>query len=213
MGNSRNLRLEAQVVELYAKCSAQVVAEKLDISQTGVLRILRRHGVRSRTLSQAQRLGKGDKVANFWKYVEKLESGCWQWTGGKDHLGYGSFKGFARYPGKAYRFSYELHKGPIPKGLTIDHLCRNPSCVNPDHLEAVTNRVNQLRGFSPAAMNARKTHCKYGHPLSGDNLVLVSGKYDRPARQCRTCLRAHSRKAYRRRREELPIERRQAPRD
>lgn len=80
--------------------------------------------------------------------------------------------------------SHELHKGPIPEGLVIDHLCRNRGCVNPDHLEAVTQRENILRGEGLAAANARKTHCPKGHPYSGENLYVVpsSGR-----RQCRIC--------------------------
>lgn len=83
---------------------------------------------------------------------------------------------------RAHRFSYQLYKGNIPKNLVIDHLCKNPSCVNPDHLEAVTNRENILRGISPAAINSKKTHCPKGHKLSGDNVYIY-----RNSRWCKKC--------------------------
>jgi HNH endonuclease len=107
--------------------------------------------------------------------------GCWLWTGTTSHGGYGSFRMDGRQQG-AHRVAYVLFRGPIPDGLTIDHLCRVPGCVNPDHLEAVTMRENTLRGVSKVAQQARKTHCLRGHPLSGDNLWVRGGK-----RFCRTC--------------------------
>ncbi len=83
----------------------------------------------------------------------------------------------------AHRRVYELLRGPIPEGLTLDHLCRERSCVNPDHLEPVTFRENIRRGQSPPGINSRMTHCKNGHPLSGDNIrIETSG-----GRRCRTC--------------------------
>jgi hypothetical protein len=82
-----------------------------------------------------------DRDANFWAKVDKTET-CWLWTGAMLN-GYGKF-----WAGKtvfAHRWSYERFIGPIPKGLHLDHLCRVPACVRPDHLEAVTNRENVLR--------------------------------------------------------------------
>jgi hypothetical protein len=108
---------------------------------------------------------------------------------GATRLGYGRVLVSGKMR-SAHRVAYELAIGPIPDGLTIDHLCRNPGCVNPIHLEPVTIRVNILRGSMPAADNARKTHCKNGHPFEGDNLsVLSAGR----RRRCRTCYNAHSR--------------------
>lgn len=106
------------------------------------------------------------------------------WKGTTLKGGYGQIK----VNGKrlmAHRFFYELLKEPIPEGLTLDHLCRVTACVNPAHLEPVTGRENSLRGTNPCALNARKTQCKNGHPLSGVNL------YIKPigSRICRTCSR------------------------
>lgn len=79
-------------------------------------------------------------------------NGCWIYTERKDTLGYGVFY-FKHVGYKAHRISYELVKGPIPKGLVIDHLCRIRSCINPDHLEAVTQAENVRRTWLPP-------HCK-----------------------------------------------------
>jgi hypothetical protein len=83
----------------------------------------------------------------------------------------------------AHRIAWSRVHGPIPPGLVVDHLCRNKLCVNVDHLDLVTEQTNILRGRSQSAINARKTKCKRGHPLDGDNLRINS----KGARQCRTC--------------------------
>lgn len=109
-------------------------------------------------------------------------SECWVWVGGRSTAGYGGFDG-GDLGYSAHRWSYMHFVGPIPEGLELDHLCRNPACVNPRHLEPVTGRENKLRGTSPAAVNAKKTHCPKGHPYSGSNLrISRSGK-----RRCRRC--------------------------
>jgi len=121
----------------------------------------------------------------FWSKVHKSEA-CWLWTAGTSHDGYGRFsvKGRNVY---AHRWSYQVLVGPIPGGLEIDHLCRVHACVNPDHLEVVTRRENQLRGAGLAALCAQRTHCPKGHEYSGANTYRHKG-----SRYCRECNRANA---------------------
>jgi hypothetical protein len=91
----------------------------------------------------------------FWEQVKKLRTRCWEWQGRKSPDGYGTFSVEGRAI-PAHRYAYESRVGQIPHGLVIDHLCRNPSCVKPQHLEPVTPRENWLRGVSPSAREARR---------------------------------------------------------
>jgi hypothetical protein len=110
---------------------------------------------------------------------------CWLWTGYRYPTGYGKFS-VGLEQGYAHIWSFRLHIGPVPDGKELDHLCRNPSCVNPNHLEPVTHRENVLRGEGPAAANARKTHCIHGHPFDeGNTYRLPSGAVGRDCRICR----------------------------
>lgn len=118
------------------------------------------------------------------------DNGCWQWQGGFG----GGAKAYPRFywngnTGYAHRFSCEYFNGPIPKGYTVDHLCRNTYCVNPSHLEAVTMKENGLRGNTFQGINARKTHCPHGHPYIEENILNTK----RQSRQCKTCARERSR--------------------
>jgi len=134
----------------------------------------------------------------FWKYViPEPNSGCWLWVGAYHQSGYGKIGTGGRstaghYLGVgAHRLSYEIHKGPIPDGMVIDHLCRVTCCVNPDHLEAVTHKENLARGvflnrkYGADTPNGAKTHCKRGHPLSGENLYVNRLTGSRSCNQCR----------------------------
>lgn len=140
--------------------------------------------------------------AQFFGRVDKGEGhGCWEWTGPHIKGGYGQFRvpnGKGKQRGHlAHRWSYEHHIGPIPEGLTLDHLCVNPPCVNPAHLEPVTQRENNLRGDGVAGRNARKTHCPAGH------LYDEANTYIRPTdggRDCKTCINRRSRERNQRRR-------------
>lgn len=132
----------------------------------------------------------------FLKHTHITETGCWVWCGILDHAGYGVFtRGKIR---RAHRYSYTHYIGEMGAGLDLDHLCRNPSCVNPMHLEPVTHRENMLRGRTFAAANAAKTHCLKGHLLSGENLYSYKG-----SRRCRVCRAEHAKANERRHRKVL----------
>jgi hypothetical protein len=126
------------------------------------------------------------------RFMSKIEIGagqsCWEWlacTSG----GYGSFNiGYRHH--LAHRVAYELFRGPIPPGMTIDHLCRNRACANPEHFEVVTRGENARRGVSA---NAAKTHCKHGHALTPEN---VYRQPTRNGRYCRTCRTIRRREVY-----------------
>jgi len=120
----------------------------------------------------------------------EAEGECWIWTGAKTRLGYGQIR-IERRTEYVHRTLYELAHGQIPPGLVLDHLCRNPSCARPSHLEPVSQKENVVRGES-GAWQRRKTHCPHGHPYSPENT------YSRPSRPneraCRTCRRESKRK-------------------
>ena len=122
---------------------------------------------------------------------------CWIWTAAVNAKGYGVM-GVKKGSTLAHVISYNLHVGHVPSGMQIDHLCRVRNCVNPNHLEVVTPRVNVNRGFGPTAIHARKTHCPKGHPYSGENLYLYIGGIHKGNRQCRICGRDRQR-AYQKR--------------
>ena len=126
----------------------------------------------------------------FWSYADK-GGDCWMWTGGLDASGYGQFTVVRGEHVRAHRHAYALVVGPIPEGKVLDHLCRTRACVNPAHMEPVTNRENVLRGDGITALNARKTHCPAGHEYTEGNTYLTAGG----KRQCRQCNQARTRKA------------------
>lgn len=108
-------------------------------------------------------------------------NGCMLWLGVKDYKGYGKIIKDKKLR-MAHRLAYEVEIGEIPKGMVIDHLCRVHACCNTQHMEVVTNHENILRGFNPAAINARKTLCSRGHELAITATLDSRGK-----RICREC--------------------------
>lgn len=102
--------------------------------------------------------------------------GCWLWTRSLSRDGYG-WASHEDRTHQAHRLVYRLVRGAPPEGLVLDHLCRVRKCVNPDHLEPVTNRENLRRGDTPTGMET----CRKGHPLSPM----------RGQRRCMICLAAY----------------------
>ena len=134
-----------------------------------------------------------DIRARFERFVARQPAGCWLWTGHLNRDGYGRFSVGGRKQ-QCHRVAYELFVGPIPDGMQIDHVrargCISKACVNPAHLEAVTQVENPARGDGAPAQNARRTQCRKGHELSGDNLKIGTDGH----RRCRICLREKHRR-------------------
>lgn len=123
------------------------------------------------------------------RFIPEPNSGCWLWVGGTDgryRYGKQSVMGEDRL---AHRVAYEAMVGPIPSGLTIDHVCRTTLCVNTDHMRIVSMRENIMAGRSPWAINGARTHCKNGHAFSPENTRII-----RHGRSCRECQRAYDRR-------------------
>lgn len=130
------------------------------------------------------------RVSAFWSKVDRNGpvpdyaphlGPCWLWTGARNSTGYALVGDGQGHVVCSHRVSYEMHVGPIPDGLEVDHLCRVKNCVNPHHLEAVTPLVNTRRGSQYAS---RET-CEYGHLFSPENTYTRADG----ARRCRACKR------------------------
>ncbi len=127
------------------------------------------------------------QLKRFWSKVDRRGADeCWPWLANKTAAGYGHVR-IDKRGYMAHRVVYELEVEFIPEGYVIDHLCENPSCVNPAHLEAVSNATNAERH------HGQRTLCKYGHPL--DAWMRNGGRI---RRYCRTCENARQRRRYRR---------------
>lgn len=125
-------------------------------------------------------------IERTMRCIQKTED-CWLWLGkpastGYGQIGYGARK--TRIVRNPHRVIYELLVGDIPEGLQLDHLCRNRLCVNPNHLEPVTQKENLLRGDTIPAKNKAKTHCIRGHEFTEENTY----RYGSNQRRCKTCV-------------------------
>lgn len=132
-----------------------------------------------------------DPTPRFMQKAQMNERGCWIWTAHKDRNGYGQF-GVSRRLVYAHRWAYERFRSPIPDGMQLDHLCRTPSCVNPWHLEAVTPRINVLRGEGRPAKLAAATACINGHAFTPENTYRRRDRNN--GRHCRQCKKNQDRK-------------------
>lgn len=115
-----------------------------------------------------------------------LDTPCHVWTGGRTY-GYGRVCVRLSTEKRSYsthRLVYEAVVGRISPGLQLDHLCRIRACVNAQHLEPVTPRINTLRGEAPSAAFASRVECERGHHLGGDNVQLGGNRGGRPCRKC-----------------------------
>ena len=122
---------------------------------------------------------------HFWLQVDRT-SECWIWNGRRIRRGYGNIR-YRTRPTCTHRLVYQTLVGEIPEGFVLDHLCRNPPCCNPAHLEPVTDYENIMRGVGLGALNARKTTCAKGHELTPRKGTTW--------RACLVCNRARNRKA------------------
>ncbi len=137
-----------------------------------------------RSCKARDRIPAGDR---FWSKVDKSPNGCWLWVGSLSSAGYGTFNLGRRGDGYAlaHRYSYESVRGNVPDGLVLDHLCRNRACVNPDHMEPVTNRENILRGQAPSALVHHSGRCARGHERTEENTYWHKSGTGWNCRQCR----------------------------
>lgn len=123
----------------------------------------------------------------FFKWVILIPfHECWEWVG-SSYNGYGKFNTGKKKIKWAHRISYEIFKGKVPKNLHIDHVCKNRSCVNPNHLEAVTQKINNIRAWTIH----RKRYCPSGHEFTKENT-----DFSQKWRRCKECHRIDSKKRY-----------------
>lgn len=133
-------------------------------------------------------MARREKIELFLEKISISKSGCWLWTGCLSK-GYGLFRHEKSVQSTAHRFSYKYFKGTIPKNLQIDHLCKVRSCVNPEHLEAVTAKENLDRARHWSTLNREKDACPKGHKYTSENTYITSTG----GRSCKRCNRERMR--------------------
>lgn len=133
-------------------------------------------------------------TSRFWAKVEKNGAvstarpglgPCWVWVAGRTAQGYGLFHPSKTQSVLAHRWAYQQAGNEIPEGMVLDHLCRNRRCVNPLHLEPVTDQENLRRGAGYGLRNGMRRSCVNGHSYTPEN------SYYSPAGElrCRQCAR------------------------
>lgn len=148
-------------------------------------------------------------MANLSMHVVDPETGCWEWTGAIMSRGYGSVAVGGGKTDLAHRVAWEAANGPVPDGLQIDHTCHNADttcgggkdcshrrCVNPAHLEAVTQSENLRRALRRIPAREESRICARGHLVAGDNLRIIEKPSGRVERACVECKRDARRRAY-----------------
>lgn len=164
--------------EVRDSCSVEGCDRRIKVKVDGVCDT---HYARLRVHGSTELPSREDR---FWERVDQDPEGCWL-IGAPDT--YHTATAPDGTVTNAHRVAFIYENGGVPDGLVVDHLCETPGCVNPDHLAATTQRVNVLRSVrTEAGKNVRKTHCKRGHPLSGDNLYRHGRR-----RHCKTCRREY----------------------
>ncbi len=129
----------------------------------------------------------------FWSKVSANDlTGCWEWVGGKQGDGYGTYWDGSRVS-SAHRVAYRFFVGEVAKGLELDHTCRVRACVNPAHLEAVTHQENVRRSPTVGRWRKSLTHCKHGHEFTEENTYRDPRRPSR--RACKTCHRVRQQAA------------------
>lgn len=165
-------------VQLYeAGMSIAEVCETTSFSRHRVRKILLASGVMR---NRSNRRSMSDVDRFFEKTNKRSDAECWPWMANMDAHGYGKFWLSGRKI-TAQRAAFIMFCGPIPDSYQVDHLCFNPSCVNPAHLRAVTKSENL------STRRLSKTHCKNGHPLDADNIIFEGGG----TRRCKICREAN----------------------
>ena len=139
------------------------------------------------------------------KWMPEPNTGCWLWTAANNR-GYGLIGLSAKEgPVSAHSVAMYLYRG-VPlwtsnKDMHWDHVCRTPSCVNPDHLRLISNKENVLCGNGPSAKNLKKTHCNKGHEFTLQNTAIRTRSDGRKLRRCRECEKIQSKSYHERNRE------------